>query len=143
DGIVFVQSGEPLNPRHHQVLGRRKRVAGLERHTASKNCPRRHLTADLLRYPKASDRSFKTPLFCSNTESRSGHWIGADFCLIILEGEQLISNGHMYFFHFNRSARTIRYHKFDAEWQFVSAQRILTVATACSTGRCSLLLCIT
>src|SRR5439155_12453296 len=114
--------------RHHQVLGRRKWIAGLERDTASKNCSSRHLAADLLRYAKATDRSFKTPFFCSNAESRRGHWIGANRCLIILEGEQLVSNGHVYFFHFSRSARTTRSHISDTELSFVSRPRIVTVA---------------
>src|SRR6267378_3983530 len=141
--IVPVQSVEPQNTRHHKILSRRKRIAGLERHTASKNCPRRHFAADLLRYAKATDRSFKTPLLCSNAESRSGHWIGPDQCLTILEGEQLVSNGHVYFFHVSRAARTTRYQISDIELPVVSGQRILTVRhAACSTGR-TLLLCIT
>jgi hypothetical protein len=95
-----------------------------------KNSVGGHIAPNLLRYTKAANWSFQTPLLRPNAESRSGHLIRADWRLIILEGEQLVSNGHVYFFHFSRSARTTRYHISDTELSFVSGQLTLTVATA-------------
>ena len=67
------------------------RIVGLKRHAASKNCSGWHVAPNLLRYPKATDGSFHTPLLGSNAESRCGHRIGSDRRLTFLHGELLIS----------------------------------------------------
>ncbi len=91
-GIVFFQSLEPQNTRHHQVLGRRKRIANLEWDAALKNSSARQIAADFFDHAKMSSGRFVAPLLRPDAESRSGHRIAADWRLAFLQDEPLISN---------------------------------------------------
>src|SRR6266581_1234221 len=51
-GIVPVQPVEPQNARHHNILGRGKQFASLERDAAYKNGAARHSASNYLRHAK-------------------------------------------------------------------------------------------
>ena len=95
-GIVLFQSIEPQDARHHQVLGRRKRIAGLEWDAALKNGSARQIAPNFFDHAKISSGCLVAPLLRPNAESRSGHRIAADWLLAFLQGEPLISNRDVY-----------------------------------------------
>src|SRR5205814_10709972 len=95
-GIVLFQSVEPQDTRHHQVLGRRKRIVGLAWNAALINSSARQTAADFLHYAKMSSGCLVAPLLRPDAESRSGHRVAADWALAFLQGEPLISNRDVY-----------------------------------------------
>ena len=95
-GIVLFQSLEPQDTRHHQVLGRRKRIVGLEWNAALKNSSARQTVADFLHYAKISSGCLVAPLLRPDAKSRSGHRVAADWALAFFQGEPLISNRDVY-----------------------------------------------
>ena len=94
-GIVLVQSVEPYDPRHDQILGLRNLFNGLKRHAASKNSAARGVGPNLLRDTETPGWRFHASHFRANAEPRSGHRVTMDQCVAVLQRKLLITDRYV------------------------------------------------
>ena len=99
-GVVLIQAIKPQDARHHQVVGRRKRIIGFQRHATLKNSITRQVGADLLCDTKVAAWCFHAAFFRPDSKSRRGYRVTADWRLVFHQGEALIANRDMNIFHF-------------------------------------------
>lgn len=91
-GVVFVQTIQPQNPRHHQILRGRERIVRPKRHAAAKNRSVRRIAADLFCDPKSAGRRFEAALFGPNPKTGSGYRVGTQSFVASFQNEALIFN---------------------------------------------------
>jgi len=91
-GIVLLQTVQPEDSRHNQILRGRQRISGFQRHATLKNRAGGRVAANFFRYAEAPGRCFHAALLGSDSESGGGHGISADWRLVFLQREPLIAN---------------------------------------------------
>jgi hypothetical protein len=99
-GVVLIQAIEPQDARHHQVLSRRKLIAGFQRHATLENSIARQAAADLLCDTEVADWCFHAAFLSPDSKSRSRHRVGADWRLVFHQREALIADRDVNVFHF-------------------------------------------
>lgn len=99
-GVVLIQAIEPQDARHHQVLSRRKLIAGFQRHATLENSIAWQAAADLLCDTEAAGWCFHAAFLSPDSKSRSGHRVVADWYLVFHQGEALITDRDVNVFHF-------------------------------------------
>jgi hypothetical protein len=92
-GVVFVQTVEPKNARHHQVLRRRQRITWRKRHAAAKDRAAGGIAADFFYDAKSAGRRLETALFSPDTKVGSGNRVGTQRFIASFQSEALLSNG--------------------------------------------------
>ncbi len=133
-GIFFIQSIQPQDTGHDQVLRWRGRVVELERDAAYKNSAVRRVASNLAGNAKTSGRRFQASLLRANAKSRRGYRKGAHRLLVLAHRKPLMLYRYVDCFHSQRVSDRDKIPRQDYNRELMGGYHIAIVGATGAAG---------